>query len=468
MSSSRAVDTAPLRKRASATVARNSARFVSIPPTRISSSAAASASIAPGRSDACTTTLREQRVVVRRDLGAEPDPRVDARVPRRDPFGHGPCARPVSVHWVFGVDAHLDRRSVRTRRRRELGERREIAASQPDHPLDQVDAQHHLRHRVLDLEARVHLEERVLTRGRVDDELDRAGGAVPHRCAQRDRRAGERGARCVVETGRGRLLDHLLVAPLDRAVTLAERDHLAAAVAEDLHLDVPGGDHEAFDEAPAVAEVTGREPGDGVEGLRERVFGVAAAHADAAAPGATLEHHGVPDDGCCGEGVVAVTQHGAAREQRDAGPERERSGGVLAPERIEVFGRGADPRDAGGLARAREPGVFRQEAVPGMQRVRAGVRGRGEEALTVEVALARRGRPEADRLVGEVDVRRVPIRIRVDRDRREPEAADRREDPHRDLAPVRHEDLPHRHARPLTRPTRAAGSGWGSNRCTGC
>src|SRR6185437_7552428 len=40
--------------------------------------------------------------------------------------------------------------------------------------------------------------------------------------------------------GRGRLLDHLLVAALDRAVALAQMDHVAVAVGQDLDLDVAG------------------------------------------------------------------------------------------------------------------------------------------------------------------------------------------------------------------------------------
>jgi hypothetical protein len=52
------------------------------------------------------------------------------------------------------------------------------------------------------------------------------------------------------QAGRGGLFEHLLVAALERAVAVAEHGHLAAAVAEDLHLDVPGALHEAFEEDP--------------------------------------------------------------------------------------------------------------------------------------------------------------------------------------------------------------------------
>ncbi len=54
--------------------------------------------------------------------------------------------------------------------------------------------------------------------------------------------------------GRRRLLDHLLVATLDRALTLAEVDHVAVSVAEHLDLDVATPFEERLDEHRAVTE----------------------------------------------------------------------------------------------------------------------------------------------------------------------------------------------------------------------
>ena len=56
-----------------------------------------------------------------------------------------------------------------------------------------------------------------------------------------------------IEAGSGGLLDELLVAPLDRAVALAEHGH-TAAVPEDLRLDVAGALEVALAEHRAVAE----------------------------------------------------------------------------------------------------------------------------------------------------------------------------------------------------------------------
>ena len=48
------------------------------------------------------------------------------------------------------------------------------------------------------------------------------------------------GAGGIVDDGRGRFFEHFLVATLQRAVALAEVDHIAMAIGDDLNLDVPG------------------------------------------------------------------------------------------------------------------------------------------------------------------------------------------------------------------------------------
>ena len=96
------------------------------------------------------------------------------------------------------------------------------------------------------------------------------------------------------ERGRG-LLDQLLVAALDRAVPLAEVDHLAVAVRQDLELDVAGPLDELLQVDPAVAErLLGLVAGDVVL-LRERDVVVGDAHPAAAAAGDRLDDDRVAD-----------------------------------------------------------------------------------------------------------------------------------------------------------------------------
>jgi hypothetical protein len=65
---------------------------------------------------------------------------------------------------------------------------------------------------------------------------------------------GDALARRLVEQGRGRFLDDLLVAALRGAFALPEMHDVAVPVAEDLHLDVPRALDEAFQDDALVAE----------------------------------------------------------------------------------------------------------------------------------------------------------------------------------------------------------------------
>ena len=106
---------------------------------------------------------------------------------------------------------------------------------------------------MLDLQPRVHFHEVELP-VRIEQELDRAGADVVHRARERDRGRAEFLAQRRVDGRRGAFLDQFLVAPLHRAVALAEVDYVAVLVGEDLHLDVARALERAFQQQPSVAE----------------------------------------------------------------------------------------------------------------------------------------------------------------------------------------------------------------------
>ena len=106
---------------------------------------------------------------------------------------------------------------------------------------------------MLDLEPRVHLEEREAA-AVVEQELARPRAHVADGAPERQRRLAHALAQCRVDGGRRRLLEDLLVAALDRAVALAEVDPRAVAIEQDLDLDVARADHEAFEDEPVIAE----------------------------------------------------------------------------------------------------------------------------------------------------------------------------------------------------------------------
>ena len=74
-----------------------------------------------------------------------------------------------------------------------------LAARDPDLPLHEVDAGHHLGDRMLDLQPRVHLEE-VERAVLVEQELDRAGVGVADGARDRGRRRGDRAAAAPAST----------------------------------------------------------------------------------------------------------------------------------------------------------------------------------------------------------------------------------------------------------------------------
>jgi hypothetical protein len=85
-----------------------------------------------------------------------------------------------------------------------------------------------------------------------------------------------------------------------------------------------------------------------------------------------------------------------------------------------------------------------------MDRLRAGAKRRLDDPVGIEVALRRRASADQVRLVGEANVERAAIGLRVDGDASDVELAERPEDPDRDLAPVRDEHLrERRHGRIL-------------------
>src|SRR4051794_1341778 len=99
-----------------------------------------------------------------------------------------------------------------------------LALSDPDLPTDEVDVGDHLRHRMLDLQPGVHLEE-IERPALVQQELDGAGIRVVHRTRYRCGRGDDLPPQFGTDSNRWRLLDNLLMPALDRALAFDERNH---------------------------------------------------------------------------------------------------------------------------------------------------------------------------------------------------------------------------------------------------
>ena len=117
------------------------------------------------------------------------------------------------------------------------------------------------------------------------------------------------------------------------------------------------------------------------------------------------------------------------------------AGGDLVAEVTDGLRAGPDPDQPGiddGLC---EFGVLRKESVTRMYRVGTGLRRGVQQLAEVQIGL-RGGLPtEGERLVGEAHMRRVGIRLGIDRHTSQTGVLGRPDHPDRDLAAVGHEDL---------------------------
>src|SRR5262249_7375406 len=151
----------------------------------------------------------------------------------------------------------------------------------------------------LDLQSRIHFHEpeRISPEAAraVRDELDRAGADVADRPGGFDRCATYGGSDFRSYAGRGRLLDHFLVAALQRAVALEEMDHVAAAIGDPWVSAVRRGGVVLLAQHAAVAECRWRLGFGGLGPRLECRIITAAPHAPAAAARHCLDQHRVAD-----------------------------------------------------------------------------------------------------------------------------------------------------------------------------
>ena len=110
------------------------------------------------------------------------------------------------------------------------------AGGDPDLLAHEVDARHRLGDRMLDLQARVHLDEIELAV--LEQEFHRAGAAILELAHRVGRQFADPAALLGVQRGRGGLFQHLLVPALQRTVSLPEMDASAKPVAQHLDLNM--------------------------------------------------------------------------------------------------------------------------------------------------------------------------------------------------------------------------------------
>ncbi len=250
---------------------------------------------------------------------------------------------------------------------------------------------------MLDLQTRVHLDEVPGRIGRelaaLDQELDRPRALVADGPRAGDGRLRHLRPQPGRHARRRRLLDHLLVAPLQRAVALEEMHDVAVAVAEHLHLDVARPGDDLLQQHARIAEGRLRLALRALQRRGEVALRLHQPHAAAAAAGHRLDHHRIADAlGFLGERLGALRIALVAGHHRHAGFGRDRLGLGLAAHAAHGLRARADEGDAGRAHGFGKVGVLGEKAVARMDAVGAGLLRRGDDLVDAQIALARRDR----------------------------------------------------------------------------
>ena len=395
--------------------------------------------------------LGDHRVVEHRDLATVDDAGIDTHAMRdrglallqvrrgRRKAHQATGGGQEAAERVFGVDAALHGPAFALHvglRKAQL-----LARGHADHLFDQIEAGDQLGHRVLDLQARVHLQE-VEVLVLADHELHRAGRLVLHRLGQLHRLLAHGLAGGLADEGRRRLFDDLLVAALDGTFALIEVHHVAVRVAQHLDLDVARLLDELFDEHAVVAKAVAGLVAAGAEALVRLLVVEGHAQALAAAAGAGLDHHRVADSlgdlyGLLGRvDRVVVAGNGV-----DLGFVGQLLGGDLVAHGRDAVVLGPDEDQALLFDLAREGLVLAQEAIARVDGLRPRGLGRLDDLVAQQVGLTRGRRAQAHGLISQLDKARAGVGVGIHRHRSNAHALGGGDDAAGDLAAVGDQDF---------------------------
>ncbi len=322
-----------------------------------------------------------------------------------------------------------------------LAEAQLFAEGDADLLLHDVDAGDHLGDRVLDLHARVHLDEVELVV--LVQELESAGAAVAHFLARIGAAVADALDQAPRDMRRGGFLDHLLVAALHRAVALAEPDGLLVLVGQDLDFHMARVLEELLHVDLGIAEGTAGFFARHVDGVDQRGFGMHHAHAAATAAAGGLDDHRVADAARGRQDFLGIVGQGAVRagHARHAGLDHGLLGRDLVAHQADAVGGRADKDEAGLFHALGKVRVLGQEAVAGVDGLRIGHLGGRDDGGHVQVRQRRRGRADADGFVCQAHVLGLLVGLGVHHDRLDAQLAAGALDAKSDFAAVRDQNF---------------------------
>ena len=293
---------------------------------------------------------------------------------------------------------------------------------------------------MLDLDPRVHFDEIELP-VLVQEEFDGGGVHIVGLFDQPDRRVRQTLSITLLQRGAGRLLDHLLVTPLDGAVALIEMNRVALPIGHHLDLDVSRLNDELLDVDASFAESGFRLHACGVECPTQADIVVHDAHAPPASARHGLDDDRIPDlvGELQGLGLVWNDAFGSG-DHGNLDLPREPAGLDLIAQQPHGLDRRADEADAAVPADLREVDVLGQEPVAGVDGVDVGDLRGADDTRDIEVTLVAVRRSDAHRLIGKPQVRGTAVGLGIDGHRLDPQLPAGSDDPQCNLTAIRNKD----------------------------
>ena len=305
----------------------------------------------------------------------------------------------------------------------------------------QVDVGDLLGDRVLDLDARIHLDEHVVA-ALVEQELHRARIRVVDLARERDRVSAHLVAQFGGKVWRRREFDDLLVAALHAAVALEQMHHVTVLVGQDLHLDVARVEHRLLEIDHRIAERRLGLAAGRLDGLGQRRRIGHPPHTAPAAAGHRLDEQRELQPRRGRHQLLDRRRRRRGVQHRQAGIARRRDGPGLISRQLKDFGTRTDERDPRIRARRGQLRILRQETVSRVDGIGTGLLRDADDLVDRQVG-AHRMAHVADliRLVGLQPVLGVAVLVRVDRDGGDAHLVGGPESPDRDLTAIGHQDF---------------------------
>ena len=235
---------------------------------------------------------------------------------------------------------------------------REFSCGFLNHPFDEIDTRHFLRHAMLDLQARVDFEKIEIVGVGIIEKFDCASIGVADALAERDGGLPQRSSRRCGEIRCWCLFNDFLISALCRTVTLAERQNIAFAVSKDLNFDMPSALDIFLQKNAGIFEVVSGEAHNALVHRLEFNFRFYQLKANSATARRAFQHDRIADaPGFYGRGFSAVNEAGARRE-RNAGFFSEFARRVLQGEGAHVLGSRSDEANVFYFAGFSEARIF--------------------------------------------------------------------------------------------------------------